>query len=134
LEIVQGKLDVKNLKTAAQMIVSIDSDGEEANFDTTGTAQFADGTPANLRVSGIIKGQKSNSSVIELEINATRESLRNRSDLRSATLPRNVDEIVSLRSKVVAPDGHSIVLGVSSIQSASSVFVLQVLPTVENKE
>ena len=134
LKVLEDKLEIKNLKTVAQMFISIDPDEDESIFDTSGTAQFSDGIQAELKITGTIKGQKSDSSVIELQIGATKNDQRSRTDPRAAMMGgrSSREQLASLMTKVVAPDNHSIVLGVTSIQSASSVFVLQVLPAEQS--
>jgi len=124
---VEKRLGLSHLKTVAQILVPVEP-GAGRPFTARGTADLTEETIANLEFEGVLAGGSAERPVMEFTVNATQR-------LNPATnfaLPPEVfraeRELASLSSKVTIPAGHSIVLGMTSIRSTASVFILQILP------
>lgn len=138
VQVLKEKLGMGKLKVAAQMLVSINPDdaGREAapgneiarnRFDARGTAQLSDSAVARLQATGRIVGWSGSNPVVEIEIQATGASQSAGKGADTVGQAAN-EQLASLTTKIAAPPGHFVVLGVTPIRSANSVFVLQVLP------
>jgi hypothetical protein len=115
LKVLDEKLGVTNLKMAAQMLVTIDP-ARQGTFTANGTPQLQDGSNIELSAEAHIVSQVGPDPTIELSLRATQSGSRS-----------GGQTLASLNTQVVAPAGHSIVVGMTPIQSADSVFILQVL-------
>lgn len=139
LKVLEERLGLTNLKTAAQFVVSLEPDADAQSggrhFTARGTAEFKDEMFTNLEFQGFLKGESAGRPVIEVYIRAT----ATQTVVKSSRIPpnglapgpsssRSTNELAGVETKVAAPLGHSVVLGVTSIRSAASVFILQVLP------
>ncbi len=134
IQVLNDKLGVTNLKMAAQLLVTIDPSQEEPNqtFTAYGTTALQEGFSARLEAVGQIVGQIDGKPTIQLSIQASQpDAERDPGGFQGAFQGRSSASssrtLASLTTKVAAPIGHSIVLGMTPIQSADSVFVLQVL-------
>jgi type II secretory pathway component GspD/PulD (secretin) len=133
IQVLNDKLGVTNLKMAAQLLVTIDpiqDDERSQGFNADGTTSLQEGQATKLEAMGQIVGQAGANPTIQLSIQASQSDSgpdRGFGGGRSNTPSSRT--LTSLTTQVVAPTGHSIVLGMTPIQSADSVFVLQVLAT-----
>lgn len=135
LKVLEERLGLTNLKTAAQFVVSLEPDGDAKAdgrpFTARGTAEFKDEMFTNLEFEGVLTGESAGRPVIEVSIRATATQtvvMGGRLPPGGRSPSRSTSELAGLNTKVAAPLGHSVVLGVTSIRSAASVFILQVLP------
>lgn len=86
---------------------------------------------AQLHATGRIAGRSGANPLIEIEIQAT-GSVQPMAAAGGMVGSARDEQLASLTTRFAAPQGHSIVLGVTPIRSANSVFVLQVLPELSS--
>lgn len=147
VQVLKEKLGMESLKLGAQMLVTINADGERdadgarrsnrqrnpfndgsnAHFDAQGTAQMSDTSVVQLKASGRIVGRSGSNPLVQVEIQAILEPSNAGKRTGKAGIGAS-EQLASLTTKIAAPPGHSVVLGVTPIRSADSVFILQVLP------
>jgi hypothetical protein len=108
-----AKLGIDRPRLAAQTLVNVNPN---ANFTARGTARLE--TPCSFDVEGLYSDKK-DSPVLEISIVA-----RGMQDRGPVVKQEN---ICNLRTKISAPLGHLVVLGVTPTESTTSVFVVQVL-------
>lgn len=132
IQTLNDKLGVTNLKMAAQLLVTIDPTKDDPNqtFTAHGTTALQEGIPTRLEAVGQIVGQVGGTPTIQLSIEASQPG-RERAGFNGQSNTNTSQTLTSLTTKVMAPPGHSIVLGMTPIQSADSVFVLQLLSNEE---
>lgn len=125
VKVLDEKLGVKNLKTAAQLLVTVDPGSEGYSFTARGTTKFIDDMSVELQAEGVLS-RSGAKPTIELSLHAQELGSRMENPLQGRR-SSSFRQLTSLTTKVAAPQGHSIVLGMTPIESADSVFVLQVL-------
>jgi Bacterial type II/III secretion system short domain len=108
-----AKLGIDRPRLAAQTLVNVNPN---ANFTARGTAKLE--APCSFDVEGLYSDKK-DSPVLEISIVA-----RGMQDRGPVVKHEN---ICNLRTKISAPLGHLVVLGVTPTESTTSVFVVQVL-------
>lgn len=131
ITVLNDKLGVTNLKMAAQLLVTIDptKDDRDEPFTAHGTTSLQEGLSVRLEVVGQIIGQEDGKPTIQLSIEASQPDANADQAFRGRSNTPSNRTLTSLTTKVAAPAGHSIVLGMTPIHSTDSVFVLQVLST-----
>lgn len=134
VRVLDEKLGIANLKMAAQVLVNVDTAAEGRPFTARGTTKFAEIGDADLNIEGVVK--EGRTSTMEISIQAEQQTSPNPAGAFRGRSGGD-KQLASLNTSVAAPIGHSIVLGMTPIQSANSVFVLQVLaddapPAAEN--
>ena len=125
VKVLEEKLGVTNLKMAAQVFINVDV-AQGRPFTAQGTTSFSEVGEAELAVEGMVN--QTPTTTMDISIRARQVSQRSS---RGDGFTRNTDELASINTSVAAPLGHSIILGMAPIQSADSVFVLQVLDNEE---
>jgi hypothetical protein len=106
-----AKLGLDKPRLAAQALVNVTPNAE---FHTKGVAQLD--APCQFAVTGRLK-ERRGSIGLDISIRATRD--------RGRVGP---EDICNLQTEISAPIGHLVVLGVTPTESATSVFVVQILP------
>lgn len=129
VQTLNDRLDVTNLKMAAQLLVTIDPTKDDPNqtFTAHGTTSLQEGVSTRLEAAGQIVGQTGGTPTIQLSIEASQADQGPDRGFGGRSNTPSSRTLTSLTTKVMAPPGHSIVLGMTPIQSADSVFVLQLL-------
>jgi hypothetical protein len=114
-----NQLGIDELRLAAQAIVNVQLN---ATFQVEGSADI--GLPCLLAVTGVVS-EKDAQPALEIDIKATRAG----APLPGAFGGANVQTmpICNLRTRITAPLGHAVVLGVTPTEGITSVFVVQVL-------
>jgi hypothetical protein len=117
------KMGVAHLKTAAQVFVkSVPS----MPFNVSGSAMLDE--PCELEVSGSLKAPRrafsnDNPSAARSQRNASQEPTLLEISVRAHGAPDQ--RLADLQTTITAPEGHSVVLGVSPVGTLTSVFVVQ---------
>lgn len=118
-----AKIGVSDLAMAAQSVVSVDASNQTV-FQTEGRATLD--VPTDFQVEGAIVGKKGESTKLEVSIELSQIKTVQEGANGRGRLSR--ESISSLRTTITAPLGHAVVLGVTPIESLTSVFVVQMLP------
>ena len=109
----KGKLVTGPLKLAAQVVVAVDS-GDSGEFEASGTSSLM-GSACRLNIQGKIAGHSQGKPLLAIQLSAEGPG------------PRG-EQFATISTRIAAPRGHSVVLGMTPIRSLDSVFVLQMLP------
>jgi hypothetical protein len=132
--VVEKRLGLWQLKKVAQHVVTVEPNaaGEPAQFTVRGSADLNDGVTADLEFEGVLTSGADGRPQLEIVVSANQrpEVIDTPGGGRMSSQPGR--ELASLNTKVSAPERHSVVLGVTSMHSTSSVFILQVLPADVN--
>ena len=123
-----AKIGITDLRMAAQLMINT-LVGHD--FTTTGTAQL--GQPCIFELSGSIEFRQAPSSFAgasnEYTGTASRTSQHPQLQLNVLATKQNAKAILcQLKTTIKAPIGHSVVLGVTPLDSMTSVFVVQLRP------
>lgn len=138
-----GKIGVKDLKLAAQSVVTTVTSAGGTQFMTQGRTTLK--TPTQLDVTGQISRGKENNFTMEVSIQAREigKAAAGAGGVGVAQPPgggrrrfrsSGSTNLCSINTSVTAPPGHAVVLGVTPIDSMNSVFVIQVLPKKTKKK
>lgn len=114
-----GKLGVGELREVGQAIVNTMPDG--SGFEISSSPTFDDSS-AELRIAGELE-EEDGTPKLQIQISASERAERS----SSARSPAR--RLVDLETTITAPCGHYVVLGVTPVGKATSVFVVQVAPT-----
>jgi hypothetical protein len=121
-----ASMGIKDLKLAAQSVVRTVSDGKFTIQATPAAFPFC-----TLEIQGAIQEMKSEQTHLDLTLDA-----RGLQAPPSGPVPvpgPAKANLVSIRTAIIAPAGHKVVLGVAPIGTCTSAFVVQVLGNTPGK-
>lgn len=121
VRLTETRLGLSRLKKVMQLLVNVEPDSarDSSEFSVSGETELD--VPLTLDFRGQLTGSSQDRPTIGLQIAVGQSGFMS----NGVTIDKTV---ASIDTKVTAPVGHSVVLGVTSINSTSSVFVLQILP------
>lgn len=127
-EVVQEleKHGIENVKMATQTIIKA-SRKPQSRFSVQGTTRLAE--PCQLQVNGQVVGSEGEALTLSIQIDA-----RDRADGGRGRGQSADDWLCHLSSELTLTPGHSVVLGVTPINSMTSVFVVQLLEVPAGKK
>lgn len=121
-----AKIGVTDLSLAAQTVVQTMPNEE---FTARCSLQLAN--PIGLEIAGRLRESPSGAPSLKLELSG-RETITTKVEEKAPGAPTHTvveqRKICDLSTTVLAPPGHATVLGVTPVGTATSVFVVQVLP------
>ena len=116
-----GKIDVKDLRLVSQSVVKTMID---MPFTLAGSGTLD--SPCELSIEGTVFVRERDQPTLQIKIDATRQRGRDASMKLPPTVP-----VCRLATTIIAPPGHSVVLGVTPSDNLTSVFIVQLVPKLQ---
>jgi hypothetical protein len=117
-----GKIGVGDLRLVSQSVVMTMT---ETSFTLSGSGVLA--TPCELSIKGTVSAPGAEPPTLQINIDATRQTTEAKSGVVK------VIPVCRVATQIVAPPGHSIVLGVTPSETLTSVFIVQLMPKLQAK-
>jgi len=124
-----AKFDITDLALLSQIMVQTLSEGD---FQMGANLSFS-GAPCRLSMDGMLRERPDGLVEMELSLEAVKNrppNLPEEADFRphSGKEGEEVIQLCNFTTRILAPLGHAVVLGMTPMGSLESVFVIQVLP------
>jgi hypothetical protein len=119
-----AKIGVEDLRLVSQSVIKAMT---EQQFTLAGSALLD--SPCELSIKGTVSSRTGGDPAVQISIDATKEAKVG--SVQTEDARRNVTKVLPVcrvGTTIVAPPGHSVVLGVTPTESLTSVFIVQVMP------